>query len=385
MRNQSEAALVVRTGDIDNLNFGWPSNFDPFSGKTTPSHAYPWDVDPADAAGTDRIMVISSYNGHAPSGQDGYTGYTSLPANRVTPIILQYDLQGLPVSSAQLQLFVDDFQASVWKAAYQVSLNGKRAVFLEDIINSLVQTGPVGKLITVQVPSAFLADVSSGTLSILIDDPVTGAGDGYAIDFVRLLVNPISGAYQNTGVIQGTVTNANTNLPVANATVSAGAGLVTTISDTNGQFILAGVPAGLVSLQVSASGYSSLNQTIDLQAGQTASATVKLTPLPESDNYQNLAPGSGSYTQKTWTVKFNQAANPSTVNDTTIFVMDAAGQKLTGVVIKVANDGLSATIVPPSTGYSVGQTYTIRVTTGIKTAQGTALKQETRKQCNVTP
>jgi hypothetical protein len=37
-----EADLLVRTGDINNLGFGWPQGFDPFSGKSTPSHAYPW-------------------------------------------------------------------------------------------------------------------------------------------------------------------------------------------------------------------------------------------------------------------------------------------------------------------------------------------------------
>jgi hypothetical protein len=32
LKDTSEADLVVRTGDIDNLNFGWPDGFDPFSG-----------------------------------------------------------------------------------------------------------------------------------------------------------------------------------------------------------------------------------------------------------------------------------------------------------------------------------------------------------------
>ena len=36
LTNTSQAELMVRVGDIDNLNFGWPVNFDPFSGKTLP-------------------------------------------------------------------------------------------------------------------------------------------------------------------------------------------------------------------------------------------------------------------------------------------------------------------------------------------------------------
>src|SRR5580658_2825510 len=50
-----EADLVVRTGDINNLGFGWPAGFDPFSGKST-SHGYPWDPRAGAPEGTDRIM-----------------------------------------------------------------------------------------------------------------------------------------------------------------------------------------------------------------------------------------------------------------------------------------------------------------------------------------
>ena len=36
LQNTPEAQLMVRTGDIDNLGFGWPANFNPFSGNNTP-------------------------------------------------------------------------------------------------------------------------------------------------------------------------------------------------------------------------------------------------------------------------------------------------------------------------------------------------------------
>ncbi len=69
--NTPEAELMVRSGDIDNLGFGWPSEFNPFSGNSTPSHGYPWTADTTDASGTDRIMVVSRYNGNPPHWQDG--------------------------------------------------------------------------------------------------------------------------------------------------------------------------------------------------------------------------------------------------------------------------------------------------------------------------
>ncbi|MGH9730350.1 MAG: double zinc ribbon domain-containing protein, partial [Candidatus Acidiferrales bacterium] len=57
-----EADLVVRTGDINNLGFGWPQGFDPFSGQSTPPHQWP-DINkipPGAPDGTDRIMLGTS-------------------------------------------------------------------------------------------------------------------------------------------------------------------------------------------------------------------------------------------------------------------------------------------------------------------------------------
>src|SRR5579871_2318693 len=53
------ADLVVRTGDIDNLGFGWPKNYDPFSGKSTPAHPFPWPPKPGAPDGTDRMLLGS--------------------------------------------------------------------------------------------------------------------------------------------------------------------------------------------------------------------------------------------------------------------------------------------------------------------------------------
>ncbi|MDD1760295.1 MAG: hypothetical protein LUQ44_06785, partial [Methanothrix sp.] len=113
---------MVRTGDIDNLNFGWPEGFDPFSGQSTPAHSYPWTIDQNDPSGTDRIFVVSSYNGTPPRGSEGYTSSTSRPDNSVQPIDLSFDAKGIEIHSAIMQMFVDDFQAPVFGANYQVKL-----------------------------------------------------------------------------------------------------------------------------------------------------------------------------------------------------------------------------------------------------------------------
>ncbi|MBS4095961.1 MAG: carboxypeptidase regulatory-like domain-containing protein [Sulfuricella sp.] len=285
LKNTPEAALMVRVGDINNLGFGWPTGFDPFSGKNTPAHNYPWTPPAGALPGLDRIMVISSYQGMPPAGYDGYTATTSRPANSVQDITLSYDLSGIAVQAAVLQLFVDDFQATVWQASYQATLNGTRAPFLESVINSLNQTGPIGKLVSVLVPADFLPQIATGKLVLRFDDPVSGAGDGYAIDFVKLLVNPVG--YAKLGTVTGKVTDSS-GKPLANATVSA-AGLSTATTDATGNFTLLNVPAGLASISVSLGGYATTRKNVDVVAGQSQSVSFSLTVRSDIERLLNWA------------------------------------------------------------------------------------------------
>jgi len=275
-----DAELVVLVGDIDNLGFGWPQEFDVFSGSSTPTHSFPWKPDADDPPGTDRIMLGTSFDGHPPAGQDGYASTTSRPDNQPLTIIMQFDPGETRVKSAILQMFVDDFQSPVWKGNFQVEINELRAPFLEEVLNSLVQTGPIGKLITVQIPDEFLDEVSSGMLTIRINDPTTGAGDGYAVDFVRLLINPKN--MMNTGTVSGEVLDQETGEPVNGARASA-SGLTESRTDGDGRFVLEDVPAGLVAVTVSKSGYASLTRTIDLTSGGDAQLDFQLQKEEKSE------------------------------------------------------------------------------------------------------
>lgn len=263
LRNTPEADLMVRTGDIDNLGFGWAAGFDPFSGRNTDPHGFPWVPDPKDPSGTDRIMVPSSFKGTPPGGTDGYTSGTSRPGNAPQPIALSYTLGDVLVKGAILQMFVDDFQAPVMGSTFEVLLDGHRAPYLERILNTLDQTGPIGKMVSVEILPEFLRLLQDGSLTITIDDTTTGAGDGYAIDFAKLLINPRSLAH--TGVVKGTVKERDTDKPLAGALVSAG-DVVQATSDAQGKFLLKDVPAGLVVGTASLSGYDSNSHTADLVA-----------------------------------------------------------------------------------------------------------------------
>jgi hypothetical protein len=135
-------------------------------------------------------------------------------------------------------------------------------------------------LITVNVPDSFLSLLDDGSLTIAFDDTTTGAGDGYAIDFIKLLINP--GTVVNTGTITGTVVDDVTDLPIAGATVSAG-GVVEDLTDANGQYTLDGVPAGLAVILVSASGYAPQIVPEDLVAGDTLEVDFRLTASTAGD------------------------------------------------------------------------------------------------------
>lgn len=269
-----EADLVVRTGDINNLGFGWPQNFDPFSGMSTPGHGYPWTPGKDEPAGTDRIMLGSAVTDKDVQERagDGYAGNTKRPDNLPQAIVLKVGALPPKINAVLFQMFLDDFQAPVWHSQFQVSLNGTRIPQFEQAINSLEQTGPIGKLVTLKLLPEYWPLLKSGTARLLIDDPTTHAPDGYAIDFVRILVNPHS--YKNVVSITGSVTDADTHKPILGATLSAA--LVSSAADSRGHYKLEGVPAGMVVVNATAAGYDDGVKPVDLEAGGSGTADFEL-------------------------------------------------------------------------------------------------------------
>jgi outer membrane protein OmpA-like peptidoglycan-associated protein len=363
-----DADLVVRTGDINNLGFGWPAGFDPFSGKSTPPHPWPnINQIPAQAPpGTDRIMVgtsampvhmiVQPTAGHPDQitlesithtdGGDGYSGtslgdcyniredalqqmpnvlgdpvrraltekfvLTNLPdsirdlapsslQNRLptyflvdpgsatrctrdraltmpTAIVLPVGQLPSKIDNIVVQIFADDFQPVPLHSRFQVSLNGTRIPTFEYAINSLDQTGPIGKLLTLRLLPEYWPIVKSGTVKLLIDDPTTRVQDGYAVDFVRILVNPHNFKYQVA--LTATVTDADTHKPIGGAMVTAG--LTSTATDRQGKCELKGLPAGLVIATANAPGYDENSVPVDLSAGQSGHADIQLHQHQES-------------------------------------------------------------------------------------------------------
>jgi outer membrane protein OmpA-like peptidoglycan-associated protein len=173
--------------------------------------------------------------------------------------------KNMTVQNTWLQIFIDDFQAPSFCSGYRLFLNGKRYVEGEKILNAIDQTGPVGKLISIPLTEDLFPVISAGgMLSVLIDE-ATGAADGFAMDFIRLLVNRHR---ENSckGTITGHVYVKDTEEPVSNATVST-ADNFSVKTRANGIFVLKDIPAGFEVLRASADGYMDGTATADIGPG----------------------------------------------------------------------------------------------------------------------
>jgi outer membrane protein OmpA-like peptidoglycan-associated protein len=289
IENGPEADLVVRTGDINNLGFGWPQGFDPFSGQSTPPHPYPWKRRAGEPQGTDLIMVGSVYGGKD-QAYDGYSrsSYCNCPAgwpacqarldSMPEAVVLSVGALPAKIEAVLFQIFVDDFQPQAFHSHFQVSLNDTRIPDFEAAINSLDQTGPVGKLLTLRLLPEYWPLLQSGTVKLYFDDPTTHKGDGYAVDFVRILVNPHQLKYQVS--LTATVTDADKHTPIAGANVNAA--LVSATTDSKGKCELTKIPAGLVVATASAPGYDENSVNVDLPAGKAGQVEIPLHPHQES-------------------------------------------------------------------------------------------------------
>lgn len=268
-----EADLVVRVGDIDNLGFGWPAGFDPFTGRDTPVHPFPFQPEVDDPPGTDRIMVVSGNTG---ASGDGYVYESQRPGNLPQALVFDYALDGLDVTVVALQLFVDDFQSSRFGSRYRVWLDDREATDLAVTLNALDQTGPNGKLLTLQLLPEFLDLVRDGRLEVRVDDPDNNAGDGFAFDFARLLVNPKG--YRHAGTVSGVARDATDGSPLAGVLVSA-SNVRQALTDAEGRFTLEQVPAGLVVTTGSKAGYTPDSEPADLVSGATVTVELALSPI----------------------------------------------------------------------------------------------------------
>lgn len=275
-QNTAEADYMIRLGDIDNLGYGWEEGFNPFSGKSSNAHEWPMEQrDSTEITGFDMVMLGSSFK-NPDNAKDGYAGARDYLINKFNKTTFEFaiPLKGVDTSKVKnvaLQIFVDDFQAKAGTGAkFEFYMNSKRYAPAERSLNALNQTGPIGKLITVNINKERLADVKKDTLKILFDDRTSGVGDGYAIDFIKVLLNP---KIYKTGSLTGTVFGTN-GKPLVKATINCGNLSVTT--DAFGKFTLTNVPAGLAVITVITATKKEQDFTVDVEGGINNKAELKI-------------------------------------------------------------------------------------------------------------
>ena len=275
LKNTSEAELVVRVGDIDacnDENAVSEGEYNPFTAKSQYAHGYPWAKDDSDPAGTDRIFVGSKWKGES---TDGYSSnYSEFKSGNDTEnaygegaltLIMEYDASEITVNNAILQFCIDDFQAVSWESNFTVTLNGKDAPFIAELLNHTDQTGPTSYIVSAIIPSGFFDAVKSGKLTIVIDE-TTGVGDGYAIDFAKLLINYNDKVF--TGKFSGTTE--------PGATVRLLGTSTTVTASSTGGFTFNAIP-GINAVRASKNGFvENYDSGIVLSSGTEWEANVPL-------------------------------------------------------------------------------------------------------------
>lgn len=269
LKGTPEADYMIRIGDIDNLSYGWPADFNPFSGRSTYSHDWPFNINPEDAVGTDRVMIPSSFikdpNRGGGCSSDGYSGGDHKTFKAVPLQMPLESLQNAEIKSAALLMFVDDFQSPSICSRFRVWFNGKRFSAVEKILEGIDQTGPIGKIIYAKLPAELLPELKKDKLIISIDDSTTYAADGFAIDFIKLLINPKP--YSYTGTLKIIVKSSADYSPIKNAAVVV-PDFGETKTNSEGQAQIKKLPAGLVIADFSAKGFISKTQSFDVIANE---------------------------------------------------------------------------------------------------------------------
>ena len=269
LKNTEEADFIIRLGDVDNMGFGWPEQFDPFCGMMSVSHDFPWEAHKEDLPGFDRILLSSKFKTSAEQscGGDGYSGsFDPVLCKPVVWILPTEILNGAEIKNAYLQIFIDDFQAPSFCSKFQLFINNSRFAEGEKLLNAIDQTGPVGKLLSIPVPEEFYnVLLTNKSVSFKIDES-TGSADGFAIDFIRLLVNR---KLENTckGDVSGIVLEKETDQPISSAKVWL-ANNRSVRTNSMGRFTLKGIPAGYEIITASYTGYADGLVAADISQGE---------------------------------------------------------------------------------------------------------------------
>lgn len=249
---------------------------------------------------TDRALRgIEGAGGNYPVNISGKTqdGKDWAFLQKPEPITFKYDIpENKNISSVIFQIYLDDLQSGYSideskKDNFSVDSSSKFKVKLisgtseievpefSAVINTLVQDGPAGNMVTLNLPQSYFKYVKQAAgrnedgLKLLIDDERLGtSGDSYCIDFAKMTVNsPVNPVGQGV-TAKGYVKDENGN-SLADVRVVSGNGIETT-TNSSGFFEISGCTAGYVSLTCYKDGYEIGSYTYSQNS--VAGATVEI-------------------------------------------------------------------------------------------------------------
>lgn len=246
---------------------------------------------------TDRALRgIEGAGGNSPTNISGkeQDGKDWAFLQKAEPITFKYDIpENKNISSVIFQVYLDDLQSGYStdesksnnfsvdsSSKFKVKLiSGTSEIEIPEfsaVINTLVQDGPAGNMVTLNLPQSYFKYVKQAAgrtgngLKLLIDDDRLGtSGDSYCIDFAKMTVNsPVKPV--GAGVTaKGYVKDENGN-PLSDVRVVSGNGIETK-TNANGFFQISGCTAGYVSLTCYKDGYEVCSYTYsqNSKAGET--------------------------------------------------------------------------------------------------------------------
>jgi TonB-linked SusC/RagA family outer membrane protein len=95
--------------------------------------------------------------------------------------------------------------------------------------------------------------------------------------FLGLAARPL--AAQGAGTVRGTVTDSATGRPVAGVQLTVAGAPARAVTTEAGTYQLTGIPAGRVTVRAQRLGYAAASRTLDVTAGGTATADLRLRPV----------------------------------------------------------------------------------------------------------
>ncbi len=194
----SEAAHVLRLGDIDNFGFGWQAGATPYQGRRLRERPLYWknpeDLQSGrgrseDPAGTDRMYAGTRFFEKPSIYAETDPRYYYLAPE---PLTFSFTPMLAEPKNMLLQLFLAGFEAPRNGSHFVAIINGEDAPFLTSALNQINLADSGGRLLTLRVPKSWYPVLNTGTFTLLIDEVAKDlqVPDAYMIDFARLLIDP---------------------------------------------------------------------------------------------------------------------------------------------------------------------------------------------------